>query len=109
LLSKTFFFDRKIHESFTISANLSPAKWFSASLSYSMMNRSYNNVGLGIAIKGGPIQFYIVTDNINTLIMPKSAKSFNLIFGLNLAIGCGKRDDFSTINYKKTLKEVDFM
>ena len=109
LLSKTYFYDRKIHQAVTVSANLSPVKWFSTSLSYSMMNRSYNNIGLGFAIKGGPIQFYLVTDNLNAIIMPKSAKTVNLMFGFNIAIGCGKRDDFSIINNKKTLKEVDFM
>ena len=109
LLSKTFFFDRKLHQAVTLSTNLSPVKWFSTTLSYSMMNRSYNNIGLGFSIKTGPVQFYLVTDNINTLILPKSAKSFNLMFGFNIGLGCGKRDDFSTINNKKTLKEIDFM
>jgi len=109
LLSKTYFYNRKLHQAVTLSANLSPAEWFSTTLSYSMMNRSYNNIGLGFAIKGGPFQFYLVTDNLNTFLSPKSAKSFNLMFGLNIIIGCGKRTDFSTINNKGKLKEADFM
>ena len=108
-LSKTYFYDRRIHQNITLSTNLSPVRWFSTSLSYSMMNRSANNFGLGFAIKVRAVQFYLVTDNINAALKPKNAKSFNLMFGFNLSMGCKKRDDFSIINNKKTLKEVDFM
>ncbi|MBN1252146.1 MAG: hypothetical protein JXR51_06460 [Bacteroidales bacterium] len=109
LLSRTYFYDRKIHQSATLSTNFAPVKWFSGTLSYSAMNRSYNNIGLGLAFKAGPTQFYIVTDNLNAAIWPKASKSINIMLGLNLNLGCGKRDDYSIINNKKSTKEVDFM
>ena len=109
LLSKTYFYDRKIHQSVTLSANLSPVRWFSTTFSYSMMNRTFNNFGLGFSVKTRLLQFYLVTDNLNAMLQPKNARSFNLQLGFNITMGCKDRDDFSSINNKKMTKEIDFM
>ncbi|MEN8122472.1 MAG: DUF5723 family protein [Bacteroidota bacterium] len=109
LLSRTSVYDRKLHQAFTLSANLKPVKWFNWTLSYSIANRSFNSVGMGMAIKGGPFQFYLLTDNLNAALWPKGAKTFGIQLGLNLAFGCGKRDDYSIINNKKLKKDIDFM
>ncbi len=78
-------------QAMTLSANADFTRWLSASMSYSMMNHSYNNVGMGLGIRGGPIQFYLLSDNINTLFMPHRSQNVNLWFGLNLVFGY-KRD-----------------
>jgi len=109
LLSKTFFYNRKIHQAFTLSANFKPAKWFTGSLSYSIMNREYKNIGLGLGLKAGPVQFYMLTDYLNAVFWPKNSKAFGMQFGFNFYFGCGKRDNYSTLKNKKSQKEIDFM
>jgi hypothetical protein len=104
-LSKTFFYDRKIHQAFTLSANFNPAKKVQASLSYSIMNRDYKNIGLGVRLAG----FYFVTDYLNSFFWPKNSKSVGFHFGFNMNFGCGKRDNYSMIKNKKPKKDIDFM
>jgi len=108
-LSKTYFFDRKIHQAFTLSANFSPVKWFSGTISYSYLYREYRNIGLGIALKAKGIQFYVLTDNLNVAFKPKDAKVARVQFGFNLYFGCGKRENFSMLKDKKPEKSIDFM
>ncbi len=74
-------------QALTLSANADFTRWLSTSMSYSMMNNSYNNLGMGLGIRGGPIQFYMLSDNINTLFMPHRSQNVNLWFGLNLVFG----------------------
>jgi hypothetical protein len=109
LLSKTYLFDKSIHQAFTFSANFKPIKSISVSMSYSIMNREYKNIGFGLALNLGPLQFYIVTDNIYTAFMPKNSKLAGIMVGLNLNFGCGKRDNYSMLNNNYPDKKIDFM
>jgi len=109
LLSKTSFLSSNITQAFTLSANFHPAHWFSGSLSYTVSNKQYTNLGIGLAFKLGAFQVYMLTDNLNSSLWPKDAKSVNMQLGLNMRFGCGKRDDYSIINNKKLQKDVDFL
>jgi len=57
-------------------------RWFQASATYTMHARSYNNLGLGIAVGTG-FQLYAVTDNIISLMQPGNAKLVNMRAGFN--------------------------
>jgi hypothetical protein len=87
LLMRGEFFNRHMYPSFTVSYN----KWFgrmlSAAVSYSVMNRSYLNLGFAMAMNLGPFQGYVSTDNFYCLLDPESTKTINIHFGLNLIIG----------------------
>lgn len=83
-------FQHTFHTSMTASGMANVKKWFSASLSYSYLNNSYNNIGAGIVLKGGPAQFYIVTDNVVGFIWPQSTRNFNIRMGVNMIFGCKK-------------------
>ena len=109
LLSKTLFYNKNVMQAFTLSTNFKPAKWFSGSLSYTISNRQYANFGIGMAVKAGPFQLYMLTDNLNAAFWPKNARAVALQLGLNLSFGCGKRLDPSTINNKQLKKDIDFM
>ena len=91
--------DKQLHPALALSINNRVGRWFSASLSYSMLNRSYDNVGLGLAFTG-PLQFYVVSDNIlsflifdkyksgnSSFLIPAYSKNVNLRFGINITIG----------------------
>ncbi len=73
-------------------------KSVSTSVSYTISNRSFNNLGLGVSFNLTPIQFYIVGDNL--LRMPISliangnlnefinnTQVFNVRFGMNIVWG----------------------
>ena len=59
----------------------------SGDVSYSMMNNSYSNIGLGMALRGGGFQFYVVTDNVIPALMPHKTRNANIWLGLNLVLG----------------------
>ena len=81
-------FDKSIHPGLSISYNQQVGRWLNFSVSYSMYNRSYNNVGLGLALTGaGAVQFYVVSDNLLGAIFPQNTKNIHLHFGFNLTFG----------------------
>lgn len=80
-------FDKTIHPGIAFSYNHRVLDWLNLSASYSIYNRAYTNIGLGAAISGGPVQFYIVTDNIFGMIFPQSTKNIQLQFGINFIFG----------------------
>ena len=78
----------KVQSGLTLSANWRPSKQFGASLSWSAIHRSINNIGAGFFIGRNPVQFYLVSDNVVGMIWPQSTKNLNLRFGLNIILGC---------------------
>jgi hypothetical protein len=96
LLSRTEFYKKDIRQQFTVSANLYPARMLSTSFSYSVIEGTYKNLGLGLALKAFPFNFYLITDTAPSLALwPEDAKYLNLRLGMNLTFG-GKQ--------KKTVK-----
>ncbi len=89
LLYYSTFFDKRYHPGLSLSANTMLGRIFSLSATYSIYNRSYNNVGLGFSLNGGPVQWYLVSDNVAGMIFPVSTKNLNLRAGINLTIGKG--------------------
>ncbi|MCK4664815.1 MAG: hypothetical protein KAT68_18230 [Bacteroidales bacterium] len=81
-------YQRKLHASTTLSVNTNLSRCFSASLSYSIINNSYNNLGLGIVLKGGPFQFYILNDNVLGMVFPQITQNVNFRFGINWRFKC---------------------
>lgn len=74
--------------SLTASANMRIAEMFRASVSWSLLNNSFMNLGAGLAYTGLGVQFYAVTDNIAGLVFPLNTRTVNLRFGMNLMLGC---------------------
>lgn len=87
VLFYTQIYDRSIHPGLALSYNQRVGRWFSASVSWSAYNRSFTNVGLGLSMNAGPVQFYFVSDNILAPMFPESTKNAHLHFGLNLTFG----------------------
>jgi hypothetical protein len=90
-----------LRPSLTFSLNYTPVRALAASLSYTLMNNKFNQIGAGLAIGGRGAQFYIVTDNIpvrytkdvsSPLIWPYNARMFSLRFGINLLFGCNNKE-----------------
>ena len=93
-----------IRPSLTLSLNFTPFKAFAATMSYTIMNNKFNQIGTGFAFGGRGAQFYILTDNIpvrftrdvsTSLIWPYNARMISLRFGVNLFFGCDKKEEGS--------------
>lgn len=98
----TLFFGESFRDRFsggmTASLNKDFGNWLSASFTYTVSNRSYNNIGAGLSFNLSPVQFYILGDNL--LMAPATlvaGESFNdylnnsqlltVRAGLNLVFG----------------------
>ena len=101
------FFAEKFQDRFspggTASLNHHLGKVISTSLSYTVSNRSYNNLGVGLSFNLAPIQLYVVGDNMlripSSLIVHKNmndyvntAQIINMRLGLNFVIGWDKEE-----------------
>jgi len=91
-LSRTGFFGGDVNQSFTLSANARPINGISLSASYSVMNRAFNNLGLGVGLRLGPLQLYTISDIASAGLWPGNTRAFNLRLGLNFVFGCNKQN-----------------
>lgn len=87
LLYRGDIFDGRIFSSYSASLNKRFGNFFSASVSYSIINRSFSNVGVGMALNLGAWQTYVCTDNICCLLNPEGARIANVHFGINFIFG----------------------
>jgi len=79
----------KFYNQFTISANYQPFGMLSGSLSYSVYGSNYMNLGLGLSVRGGPLNFYFITDQApSAYFWPQEFSSLNFRLGFNLVFGC---------------------
>lgn len=99
-LNKNVIYRSKLRPQFTFSANFND-KIISTAISYTIMNNSYNNFGIGLNFKLAPFNLYIITDNMplsydyyqfeqggEKYIFPNNLKNINFRIGLNLIFGC---------------------
>jgi hypothetical protein len=97
-----------VRPSLTLSLNFTPFKAFAGTVSYTIMNNKFNQIGGGVAFGHRGAQFYLVTDNIpvrytkitlptgtsgdpnakTPLIIPYNARMLSLRLGMNLFFGC---------------------
>ncbi|MBN2349310.1 MAG: hypothetical protein JXJ22_10755 [Bacteroidales bacterium] len=92
VLYSNILYKHRLISGLTLSANATIVKNFQSSLSYSYINRSLNNVGVGLSIGRRPLQFYLVSDNILGIIWPQQTRNINLRFGMNIIFGCDRRN-----------------
>ena len=88
--------------SLTLSLNYKPFEAFSATVSYTLMNNKFNQIGTGLAFGNRGAQFYVITDNIviryvkdteTSLKWPYNARMLSLRFGMNLFFGCNNKEN----------------
>lgn len=98
LLSQTRFEGPMIHQATTLSGNLNFGNSFSTTVAYTAANRRYDNLGFGMAFRGGFAQFFVLVDNIplkwttvrsgeGSFRMPEYWNTVHARFGLNLVFG----------------------
>jgi hypothetical protein len=96
-LSRTEFYKGRLRQQFNLSANFYPIKMVAASINYSIMNKTFNNFGLGLALKAGPFNWYMISDNLPLVFaveqssgvpIPHKTRTLNFRIGFNLVFGC---------------------
>ena len=100
LLLRAAFFHHDWSPSLTISGNFRLKKWFEVNASYSMINNTYTNIGLGFTAKAKWFQFFMMTDNLWGLIWPQATHNANFRMGINLIFGCKKKENTTLIGGK---------
>jgi outer membrane protein OmpA-like peptidoglycan-associated protein len=94
LLLHGIFFDGKMRPGISASVGGKLGELVHMNLSYSIFNKSFNNLGWGISVNTwGGSQFYVVSDNVLGAIFPQKAKSFNFRIGMNLRFGVDPYSD----------------
>lgn len=89
--------DRKYIPGLTLSGNAVIKDWLVATVNYTMYNNSYANLGLGLSLRGGPIQFYFITDNVLGIIAPLSTKGIHFCAGMAVMIKQKDRKEKSKV------------
>ena len=107
LLSRSEIYKGRLRQQLSLSANFYPLPAVAATLNYTIMNRTFNNFGFGMALKAGPFNWYIISDNLplvyarevsSNIILPHKARAVNLRVGFNLVFACQKE--------KRTFKDL---
>ena len=105
LLSSSKIIGDQIKQSVTLSGNVNIWNALMASLSYTASNNRYDNLGAGIALRGGFFQFYAVADRIPVIwskvsepegsySLPATWSTLHARIGINLVFGNrGKKRD----------------
>ena len=70
----------------SVSANYQVLPSLSAVASYTVTDKSYNNVGIGMMWDKGPVQIYAITDNILGLNI-SNTQNVHARLGINVALG----------------------
>jgi hypothetical protein len=71
----------------TLSYNLRVGRVLNVAASYGLERGSLANIGVGLGVKLGPMQYFIITDNALAFMDPFSAKTMNVVTGLNFLFG----------------------
>jgi hypothetical protein len=80
----------KWQPSVTASLNTWYTKYLTGSVSWSWINNSFANFGLGVGARTPNFGLYIISDNVYGMFKYKSARLENIRFGLNLLFGCSE-------------------
>lgn len=92
LLLRGDIFLKRLHGGLTLSANANLKKWFMGTLSYTVENNSFKQIGAGVLFKIPWFQFYVVTDNVLGIIWPEATRNLNFRLGINMLFGCDKKE-----------------
>jgi len=86
------FYQKKFYPALTLSWNSQFGKILGLSASYTVFNGSFVNLGLGAAMKLGPEQFYIATDNALGSVTDNT-RNLGVHFGWNHTFGKKKESE----------------
>jgi hypothetical protein len=90
------FVNKRYRPGLILSMNTKLGQWLTASVNYSIYGRSFTNLGLGLSLRGGPIQWYITSDNFLGFMFPQASKNLHIMTGFGIMIGKPDKDKGKT-------------
>ncbi len=81
---------KQLNPTLTLSYNRQFGKMLNMAFSYTAKRNNYSNIGVGMALNLGALQFYLLSDNFYSAFIPTKTKMVNMRFGLNLTFGRDK-------------------
>jgi hypothetical protein len=87
LLGRGHLFDGHWYPSLTASYNVQASPSLGLTLAYSMANGRQGHIGAGIHANLGPLQLYLVGDNVLGIIIPDQSSWASMHLGLNWVFG----------------------
>lgn len=82
--------DQAYHD-FSVNYRGRVSRWFQFIVNYSVINGTFDNLGGGFDLKAGPVQLYVLSDNVLGGIFYENLQSTSVRVGLNIAL-YGKKD-----------------
>lgn len=125
LLSSSSFYNKALYEDITTSVNYRPVNWFNFSLSYSLLNGHWSNLGAGMGVRVGIMNLFFTTDycplnytqfplsaiqvdpiksgnrTYSHLTLPYTADRLNVAFGVNFVFGNNPDDDKDGVSNRR--------
>ncbi|MHC1703991.1 MAG: DUF5723 family protein [Tenuifilaceae bacterium] len=92
-LSVSGVYNKSFYPAFTIGLQQGIGRFFNVIATVSANQRTINNLGVGLVIKPGPLQIFIIADNVYPAISPLYFTNANFRVGLNLVFGRVKPAD----------------
>lgn len=80
-------YSKKLYPAFTLGVSQGIGRFFNLLATISYNQKTLNNLGVGLVIKPGPFQIYVVADNIYPAINPLYTTNANIRLGMNLVFG----------------------
>jgi len=84
------FTNRKYRPTVMLSGTMHLKNWLFVNVNYTVSSRSAKNIGIGFALKGACMSYFVTTDNLLGFISPAGAKNFHVSTGLGFCIGRDK-------------------
>ena len=122
-LSRTSFNATHISEEVTAAVNFRPADWFKTTISYSFVDGRWGTLGLGLNLRVGMFNTYIIADylpitwssvsstkyDLNNIPLPNRLQQFNIQAGWSWNLGrfSSDKDNDGVINRKDHCKDTD--
>lgn len=92
-LSFSGVYNKHLYPALTIGLQQGIGRFFSIIATASMNQRTFKNLGLGLMVKPGPLQFFVIADNAYPLIDPLSTTNLNVRVGMNIVFGRVKQPE----------------
>ncbi len=86
LLLNGISWDHHFYPALSVSYFYNWTRHVGLTVSYNMFNRQFTNVGAGISLSTGPLQFYVVSDNVPGLIAYRTSNNTSVQFGINILV-----------------------
>lgn len=80
-------YNKKLYPAFTLGLSQGVARFITLIATISYNQKTINNLGVGLMIKPGPFQFYLIADNVYPLINPLYTTNGNIRVGMNIVFG----------------------